>query len=337
MKTDTTIDRPRRRWRRCSRQLRSPAGSAILAPKRHGENGRLRAEVASPGRGRPRPGADRAARAKERRLPPGARSCSRFRAATAGVDVRRARPRPRLPRPCSSASAPATRAAFAALRRGLHLGLPRQPLFEPAWPAPTVVGVTCTRGRRVLLLHLGRRRPRRPHRQRHPADAAGRRRLPGRDRHREGPGARRTGADELFRPAAAHGQGAPPGQGRRVRSTVERRRPPRWPALFDDAAVWVEQSLRCLGCGACAFVCPTCACFDIQDEARPLRATRLRCWDSCGFGLFTLHTSGHNPRRAAEPALAPAAHAQVRLLPGALSRCSAASAAAAARGPARWT
>ncbi|HEX3008765.1 MAG TPA: 4Fe-4S dicluster domain-containing protein, partial [Bacteroidales bacterium] len=23
---------------------------------------------------------------------------------------------------------------------------------------------------------------------------------------------------------------------------------------------------------------------------------RVRCWDSCGFGLFTLHTSGHNPR-----------------------------------------
>jgi len=63
-------------------------------------------------------------------------------------------------------------------------------------------------------------------------------------------------------------------------------------ALFDDEAFWVEQSLRCLGCGACAYVCPTCACFDIQDE----NGRRLRCWDSCGFGLFTLHTSGHNPR-----------------------------------------
>lgn len=63
-------------------------------------------------------------------------------------------------------------------------------------------------------------------------------------------------------------------------------------ALFDDEAFWAEQSLRCLGCGACAFVCPTCACFDIQDENNQ----RLRCWDSCGFRLFTLHTSGHNPR-----------------------------------------
>ncbi len=66
-------------------------------------------------------------------------------------------------------------------------------------------------------------------------------------------------------------------------------------ALFDDDAFWAEQSLRCIGCGACAYVCPTCACFDIQDEGG-VSGQRLRCWDSCGFGLFTLHTSGHNPR-----------------------------------------
>jgi formate hydrogenlyase subunit 6/NADH:ubiquinone oxidoreductase subunit I len=59
---------------------------------------------------------------------------------------------------------------------------------------------------------------------------------------------------------------------------------------------WIENSLRCLGCGACAFVCPTCACFDIQDETRGKNGKRYRSWDSCGFGLFTLHTSGHNPR-----------------------------------------
>ena len=59
---------------------------------------------------------------------------------------------------------------------------------------------------------------------------------------------------------------------------------------------WVENSLRCLGCGACAYVCPTCACFDIQDESRGKNGRRYRSWDSCGFGLFTIHTSGHNPR-----------------------------------------
>ena len=66
-------------------------------------------------------------------------------------------------------------------------------------------------------------------------------------------------------------------------------------ALFEDSAFWEEQSRRCVGCGACAYVCPTCACFDIQDEGG-VSGRRLRCWDSCGFRLFTLHTSGHNPR-----------------------------------------
>jgi formate hydrogenlyase subunit 6/NADH:ubiquinone oxidoreductase subunit I len=59
---------------------------------------------------------------------------------------------------------------------------------------------------------------------------------------------------------------------------------------------WIENSLRCLGCGACAYICPTCACFDIQDETKGKNGRRYRSWDSCGFGLFTLHTSGHNPR-----------------------------------------
>jgi sulfhydrogenase subunit beta (sulfur reductase) len=59
---------------------------------------------------------------------------------------------------------------------------------------------------------------------------------------------------------------------------------------------WLENSLRCIGCGACAYVCPTCACFDIQDETKGKNGRRYRSWDSCGFGLFTLHTSGHNPR-----------------------------------------
>ena len=68
------------------------------------------------------------------------------------------------------------------------------------------------------------------------------------------------------------------------------------PVKFEDKKLWLDQSLRCIGCGACAYVCPACACFDIQDETRGKEGRRVKCWDSCGFRMFTLHTSGHNPR-----------------------------------------
>ncbi len=53
----------------------------------------------------------------------------------------------------------------------------------------------------------------------------------------------------------------------------------------------------CLGCGQCAFVCPTCHCFDIVDEDYSYsEGRRMKNWDACQFSLFTLHASGHNPR-----------------------------------------
>ncbi len=63
-----------------------------------------------------------------------------------------------------------------------------------------------------------------------------------------------------------------------------------------DTNMFDEYAMRCLGCAACAYVCPVCACFDIQDETKGSKGQRIRTWDSCGAKLFTLHTSGHNPR-----------------------------------------
>jgi ferredoxin len=63
-----------------------------------------------------------------------------------------------------------------------------------------------------------------------------------------------------------------------------------------DSPFWSDLGLRCVGCGVCSFTCPTCHCFDIVDESEWSRGERRRNWDSCAFGLFTLHTSGHNPR-----------------------------------------
>jgi ferredoxin len=66
-------------------------------------------------------------------------------------------------------------------------------------------------------------------------------------------------------------------------------------ALF-DGNFWDELHFACINCGVCTFTCPTCWCFDIQDEVHKGNGVRLRNWDSCMFPLFTLHGSGHNPR-----------------------------------------
>ncbi|HXV19763.1 MAG TPA: 4Fe-4S dicluster domain-containing protein [Desulfuromonadales bacterium] len=59
---------------------------------------------------------------------------------------------------------------------------------------------------------------------------------------------------------------------------------------------WGSIAERCAGCGACAFLCPACHCFDISDEGSETKGERRKHWDACGFGKFTNHASGHNPR-----------------------------------------
>ncbi|MBN1103844.1 MAG: 4Fe-4S dicluster domain-containing protein [Deltaproteobacteria bacterium] len=65
---------------------------------------------------------------------------------------------------------------------------------------------------------------------------------------------------------------------------------------FFEAPFWEEVAFGCIHCGTCTYLCPTCWCFDIQDEVQGKRGDRIRNWDSCMFPLFTLHGSGHNPR-----------------------------------------
>ena len=65
--------------------------------------------------------------------------------------------------------------------------------------------------------------------------------------------------------------------------------------MYEDP-FWDESHLKCLGCGVCTYLCPTCHCFDIVDEGKDSSGRRVRNWDTCQFALFTHHTSGHNPR-----------------------------------------
>ncbi len=63
-----------------------------------------------------------------------------------------------------------------------------------------------------------------------------------------------------------------------------------------EHAFWDTIHGKCLKCGTCTYLCPTCHCFDINDERQGADGVRIRNWDSCMFPLFTRAASGHNPR-----------------------------------------
>jgi sulfhydrogenase subunit beta (sulfur reductase) len=70
------------------------------------------------------------------------------------------------------------------------------------------------------------------------------------------------------------------------------------PNMF-TSPLWEEEAKACIRCGICTFLCPSCHCFDMNDEVErisPLKGKRVRTWDNCQFPDFTMHSSGHNPR-----------------------------------------
>jgi len=72
--------------------------------------------------------------------------------------------------------------------------------------------------------------------------------------------------------------------------------------LFEDE-IWEGVSRKCVGCGTCSYLCPTCYCFDLTDVKTASGAKKVRRWDCCMFPLFTMHASGHNPRPVNAPRL----------------------------------
>jgi len=58
-------------------------------------------------------------------------------------------------------------------------------------------------------------------------------------------------------------------------------------AGFEDKDYWEKVSAKCISCGICTFLCPTCYCFNISDELLKRHGERFRSWDSCAFPLYT--------------------------------------------------
>ena len=67
-------------------------------------------------------------------------------------------------------------------------------------------------------------------------------------------------------------------------------------ALYESEELWDSFSAKCLNCGTCTYGCPSCYCFDIDQENRCKEGVRFRCWDSCMFSEYTAMAGGHNPR-----------------------------------------
>jgi hypothetical protein len=63
--------------------------------------------------------------------------------------------------------------------------------------------------------------------------------------------------------------------------------------------VWEKRGKKCFSCGSCVLVCPTCYCFDVQDELDLSleKGERVRSWDGCTIENFATAAGGHNFRK----------------------------------------
>jgi sulfhydrogenase subunit beta (sulfur reductase) len=79
-------------------------------------------------------------------------------------------------------------------------------------------------------------------------------------------------------------------------------KPAELPKLLEKAyshAVWEEKARTCYSCGSCNQVCPTCYCFDVQDNLNwDLQSgKRNRLWDGCLLEAFATVAGNHNFRK----------------------------------------
>jgi ferredoxin len=86
-----------------------------------------------------------------------------------------------------------------------------------------------------------------------------------------------------------------------LRNHELRMAPERIPELLEqseDHPIWQRRAESCVSCGSCNLVCPTCYCFDVDDELDWDLSTgrRVRTWDGCMLRTFSEVAGGHNFR-----------------------------------------
>lgn len=73
---------------------------------------------------------------------------------------------------------------------------------------------------------------------------------------------------------------------------------PRLLAEHAESKLFDELAEKCFGCGSCNLVCPTCYCFDVQDDLalNLSEGERFRLWDGCLLEGFAQVATGENFR-----------------------------------------
>lgn len=72
------------------------------------------------------------------------------------------------------------------------------------------------------------------------------------------------------------------------------------PVELSKHEMWNEYDVRCIACGRCNFVCPTCTCFTMQDifyKENKRVGERRRVWASCQVDGYSDMAGGHSFRK----------------------------------------
>ncbi|HET7900039.1 MAG TPA: 4Fe-4S dicluster domain-containing protein [Candidatus Nanopelagicales bacterium] len=92
------------------------------------------------------------------------------------------------------------------------------------------------------------------------------------------------------------------GAARRITRGIDAERAPAALRAGAESSRWDDVASRCLSCGSCTMVCPTCFCTDVRDEPDVLAGVdeRVRVWASCfELGHSYLHGGAVRPSPSA--------------------------------------